>query len=53
MAQMYLQQFHGDINKVNSTYGTNASSFNELLTPEFLKELGMEIRKKIPKSLRM
>lgn len=51
MAKMYLQQFHGNIDKVNEALGTNASSFDELLTPEFRKELGIEIRKKIPKSI--
>ena len=45
MALLYLTQTHGSLDKINETYGTQAKSYGELFTPEFLSMLTMEISK--------
>lgn len=45
IAMLYLTQVYGGINKVNEAFGTNAESFNDLMTDEFLIRLTEEVSK--------
>lgn len=53
LTKTYLQQIHGDIDKVNAKFGTNAESFDELLTPEFIASVTEEIKGKMPRNVSM
>ncbi|MBD3180940.1 hypothetical protein GF312_01540 [Candidatus Poribacteria bacterium] len=43
-AKLYLNQTYGSLQKVNEVYNTNASSYDELLTKDFLIKLSEEIQ---------
>jgi len=42
---MYLNQTYGSLDKVNEAFNTNAKSYDELMTPQFLSRVTMEISK--------
>lgn len=52
LIMLYLMQVYGDINKVNEALGTEAESFDELMTDEFRAKFTKEISKQeLPKDV--
>lgn len=45
IAMVYLNQTYGRLEKVNEAFDTDAKSYDELLTPQFLARLALEISK--------